>query len=598
MNFIDGIAISNYRSFGLEPCKIGPFSKINIVIGKNNSGKSNILRFINNELPTIEKLFGNHRIQIDRKDEDVNLGQHPNNFIWGLAINLNSSEMIDRYEKNLKLRGVNPNIINSIKKFITIYKEVFDEYMWIYVDGINQTTPLKHLEYLKKYCLKFEGISLISIINALNLPSKQTRQEQIDEIFKEIVLTNTVFARSTIITDFRRINENSGSFVREMELSNISLFDGSNLIQQLAALEQPQQKDYEEKIELFNTIQDFVRKVTHSPNAKLTIPFTHDKILVDLEGNHKILPIEGLGTGIHEVIILAAACTILRNQIVCIEEPELHLHPLLQKDFINYIGEHTDNQYFISTHSAHLLNTPDVSIFHVALKDGETRVSNAYKISEKFSICKDLGYQPSDLFQTNSIIWVEGPSDRIYLNYWIKYFDPDLIEGLHYSIMFYGGKLLSHLTPSNDESIDDFILLSKLNQQLMIVMDSDRSPTRQGINSTKQRIKQEFVESPDLARVTKGREIENYLNPNILFDAVKECHPRKGVTKLEGHDQFECVTKFVKNDGELETYDKLRVALKYIEIEEQPDYSVLDLEKKIKTVTKFIRESNQLPLTD
>ena len=57
MNFIDGIAISNYRSFGPEIQKIGPFSKVNIFIGKNNSGKSNILRFINFELPTLKGLF-------------------------------------------------------------------------------------------------------------------------------------------------------------------------------------------------------------------------------------------------------------------------------------------------------------------------------------------------------------------------------------------------------------------------------------------------------------------------------------------------------------------------------------------------------------
>jgi len=42
---LDGIAISGYRSFGSELVKINDLAKINIFIGKNNSGKSNILRF-------------------------------------------------------------------------------------------------------------------------------------------------------------------------------------------------------------------------------------------------------------------------------------------------------------------------------------------------------------------------------------------------------------------------------------------------------------------------------------------------------------------------------------------------------------------------
>lgn len=43
---IDGIALGNYRSFGNELQYIGPFKKINIIIGQNNVGKSNIILFI------------------------------------------------------------------------------------------------------------------------------------------------------------------------------------------------------------------------------------------------------------------------------------------------------------------------------------------------------------------------------------------------------------------------------------------------------------------------------------------------------------------------------------------------------------------------
>ena len=42
---LDGIAISGYRSFGDELVKVSDLEKINIFIGKNNSGKSNILKF-------------------------------------------------------------------------------------------------------------------------------------------------------------------------------------------------------------------------------------------------------------------------------------------------------------------------------------------------------------------------------------------------------------------------------------------------------------------------------------------------------------------------------------------------------------------------
>src|SRR5262245_47383981 len=43
---INGFGISRFRSFGDKEQFFGPLEKINIVIGENNSGKSNILRFI------------------------------------------------------------------------------------------------------------------------------------------------------------------------------------------------------------------------------------------------------------------------------------------------------------------------------------------------------------------------------------------------------------------------------------------------------------------------------------------------------------------------------------------------------------------------
>ena len=44
--FIDGFGLAGYRSFGATVQKVGPFRKINLFIGQNNSGKSNLLLFL------------------------------------------------------------------------------------------------------------------------------------------------------------------------------------------------------------------------------------------------------------------------------------------------------------------------------------------------------------------------------------------------------------------------------------------------------------------------------------------------------------------------------------------------------------------------
>ena len=42
---IDGLRVSGYRSFGSE-VEISDLAQINVFIGKNNCGKSNVLRFV------------------------------------------------------------------------------------------------------------------------------------------------------------------------------------------------------------------------------------------------------------------------------------------------------------------------------------------------------------------------------------------------------------------------------------------------------------------------------------------------------------------------------------------------------------------------
>jgi AAA15 family ATPase/GTPase len=46
MGSLSSLAIAGYRSFGAKPQLFPKFRKLNIFVGQNNSGKSNILRYL------------------------------------------------------------------------------------------------------------------------------------------------------------------------------------------------------------------------------------------------------------------------------------------------------------------------------------------------------------------------------------------------------------------------------------------------------------------------------------------------------------------------------------------------------------------------
>ena len=64
----------------------------------------------------------------------------------------------------------------------------------------------------------------------------------------------------------------------------------------------------------------------------------------------------------------------------------------------------------------------------------------------------------------------------------------ELVEGIDYSVMFYGGRLLSHLSLSREEpglSAEELIKLLRINQNSAIVIDSDRTTRDAEINETR-----------------------------------------------------------------------------------------------------------------
>ena len=139
---------------------------------------------------------------------------------------------------------------------------------------------------------------------------------------------------------------------------------------------------------------------------------------------------------------------------------------------------------------------------------------------DKNSILSDIGFKASDILQANGVIWVEGSSDRIYINRWIDLWsNGTLKEGKDYQCVFYGGRLLSHLTLS-DVEIEELINLLRVNRNSIILIDSDKKTEHSRINNTKSRTKTEFQSNNIMCWITNGREIENYISIDIIKESL------------------------------------------------------------------------------
>jgi len=132
-------------------------------------------------------------------------------------------------------------------------------------------------------------------------------------------------------------------------------------------------------------------------------------------------------------------------------------------------------QLFVSTHSLTIQSRPtwppevDARFFEVTA-DGMREGIRQRQLLD------DLGINGADQGTSNGVVWVEGPSDRIYLKHWIEIYCRHTgrlapAEYVDYMFAYHGGALLAHLTAESDDSSQ--INVSRINRNFVVLMDDD-----------------------------------------------------------------------------------------------------------------------------
>ena len=406
--------------------------------------------------------------------------------------------------------------------------------------------------------------------------------------------------------DFRRINADR-DIVPEEE-SNKEFLDhnglgATNLLRLFVNHSAYDEKIIEDK--LLNELNAIMAPDSHFRNIRLQQIQSGDELLWEIfleEDNGKRFALSKSGSGLKTIILMLINLYVIphtklyRNKriVYAFEELENNLHPALQRKVFEYLyrfAKENDSHIFITTHSHIAINTffdkEKTIIYHVSKKENESQLIRVDNHSDRIDVLNDLEVRASDLFQSNGIIWVEGPSDRIYINKWLEVFcDSKFIEGSDYQFLYYGGKVLSHY--SADESAQtDLISILTTNQNSAIVIDSDRRQKKSKINNTKVRIRDEFSRIKGFCWITQGKEIENYIPAAAI-------NSKYGST-LANIDQFGLFPEYIAKIQKNFSNQKVPFAKGIVpHITKENSCEMLDLEKQIKKLYETIQKWNRI----
>lgn len=242
-------------------------------------------------------------------------------------------------------------------------------------------------------------------------------------------------------------------------------------------------------------------------------------------------PIYKLWDWIQSLIIITFPIFESDNCLFFIEEPELYLHPWMQRKLIEVLinAEQTKwHQFFITTHSNNFLDLTldfdNISIFKARKTEDKKFIIENIKAWDE-NILLDLWVQKSSVFLSNSTIRVEGITDRLYLNKYLQLYqehkkqvDEGFVEvkqDVDYCFVEYWGNNITHFSFLDDQPHEQ-VNVDRLCAKSLLIIDEDWEGRKK---DRKEKLEEKLGKRYNKLSV---REIENLLSLDVIKNAVTE----------------------------------------------------------------------------
>lgn len=482
--YISKIQISNFRNFRHKEIEFN--DGINVIIGHNNAGKTNLIKALSLVIDT----QNSKRLEVDDFNKNLTLAElkaSPPKISIELTIKKGKEEEPDDlvtisnwltkldsdYEALLTYEFFLPERKQEdyIKEMTLVadddpkamdkaWKVLKHNFIRFYVykiwggDPINQSTA--DIESLQKF--DFQFLNAIRDVERDMLTGRNTLLREVFDFFMDY----------EIKIDGAKTPEQKHQEIKDKKIFFSEKAD--ELIQELSNRIDKGKKEILSYAK--NTGASFNKA---QPNFEGSVSenemYSVLKLIVEYETGIKV-PATHNGLGYNNLIFMSLLLAKMQVNAdveyldsnakvfttLAIEEPEAHLHPAMQYKFLKFLSANKKakkvRQIFVTTHSTHITSAVSLDeIICLHNENGETHVGYPKKvflngdgtenIKSKKYVQRFLDATKSDMLFAQKVLFVEGIAEQLLLSIFANYLEKSLEEN-HVAIINVGGRYFNH----------------------------------------------------------------------------------------------------------------------------------------------------------
>ncbi|MBO5291845.1 MAG: AAA family ATPase [Lachnospiraceae bacterium] len=511
---ITGLHIKNFRF--IADMKIDDIESALILVGTNNSGKSSVL-------DAIRAAFADYVIEAD----DFNEKKQNIEVEVKLAIS----------EEDLKFLHTN-GVVSQYKRY-DLWKKEFESRLPSYQDGIlrflfveNYNGGRRYEDGLEKGRKRKDNRYIPAVLPQIYFidTSRDLKRLQEDILaFQEDDLLNQMRSDCCLFDRMRKCNHcfQCIGLIHQKTTEELNAFETAKLLEY--KLYQMNLNEFGERVNRKFHLNggseeqiQYMMRCDAEQYLKVEAWTYHEK-------RDQYKRIEQMGKGMRSIYMLSLLEAYMEGGrrtagIIMMEDPEIFLHPQLQKTSGNILYRLSKkNQVIFSTHSPNLFyNFNSRQIRQIYLDDSSMTCMR--RNTDINAILNDLGYAANDLMNVSFVFIVEGKQDKSRL--------PLLLKKYYSEVYDRQGNLsrIAIITTNSCTNIKTYANLKYMNQiylrdQFLMIRDGDGQDAEklagQLCRYYDERSREETDSLPRVTRrnvlILKYYSFENYfLNPRVM----------------------------------------------------------------------------------